>query len=204
MTTGDDRSAPERGATTTRHGRRPPRGAVLGAAVAALIAAAAWGLLWWNQYRAEAEFRSLAEQGQTALARVETFPAEGRDHVLPGERVRYATDPPTSGPHDPEPVDPGFYDRPQAAEKLVHSLEHGHIVIYYDEPGAAALETLEAWARRYADNWDGVIAVPKEGLGRAVVLAAWTRMLRLEAFDAADAAAFTDAFRGRGPEHPVR
>ena len=40
--------------------------------------------------------------------------------------------------------------------------------------------------------------------GEAIVLTAWTKRLRLDPFDPAAAAAFIDAYRGRGPEHPVR
>jgi len=52
--------------------------------------------------------------------------------------------------------------------------------------------------------WSGIVATPMPGIGEAVVLTAWRRMLRLDTFDAATAAAFIDAFRGRGPENPVR
>ncbi len=43
-----------------------------------------------------------------------------------------------------------------------------------------------------------------DGLGSDLVLTAWTKRLRLASFDAPLAAAFVDAYRGRGPEHPVR
>ncbi len=42
------------------------------------------------------------------------------------------------------------------------------------------------------------------GMGKRVVLVAWTKLLRLRKFDAASAAAFIDAYRGRGPEQRVR
>ena len=48
------------------------------------------------------------------------------------------------------------------------------------------------------------MVAPRPGLGEAVVLTAWNKILRLDAFDADAAAAFIDRFRGRGPEHPVR
>ncbi len=164
------------------------------------------GLAWWiyQQGQAYAAFQEAVRRGQPALNRVETFPEEGRAHLLPGERANYRMDPPTSGPHSSESVPPGFYTTEQPPERLVHSLEHGLVVIYYDDPGPEALRTLEAWARMFTGPWDGVVVVPKRGLGRAVILTAWTRMLRLESFDANAAAAFIDAFRGRGPERPVR
>ncbi|MFN3929383.1 MAG: DUF3105 domain-containing protein [Thermoflexus sp.] len=164
------------------------------------------GLAWWiyQQGQAYAAFQEAVRRGQPALSRVETFPEEGRAHLQPGERANYRTDPPTSGPHSSEWVNPGFYTREQPPEHLVHSLEHGHVVIYYDDPGPEALQTLQAWARMFNGQWDGVVVVPKRRLGRAVILTAWTHMLRLESFDVNAAAAFIDAFRGRGPENPVR
>ncbi len=88
--------------------------------------------------------------------------------------------------------------------QLVHSVEHGHIVIYYDAPGETALELLDDWTGLYDAQWQGVIATPSSGLGKEVVLTAWRKILKMDAFDAASAAAFIDAYRGRGPEHPVR
>ncbi len=78
------------------------------------------------------------------------------------------------------------------------------MVIYYDTPGDAAVATLKDWASRFKGQWSGVVATRFAGLGNELVLTAWTRSLRLNSFDAAQAAAFVDAFRGRGPENPVR
>ena len=99
---------------------------------------------------------------------------------------------------------PDFYDVPQPASQLVHAVEHGHIVIYYERPGADALETLANWTALYDGNWDGVVATSMPGLGKKVVLTAWAKRLSLSRFDAAAAAAFIDEYRGRGPENLVR
>ncbi|MBM3359743.1 MAG: DUF3105 domain-containing protein [Betaproteobacteria bacterium] len=162
------------------------------------LAAAGVGWLWWEVATRE------PQAGAGGAARVERFESEGDAHVRPGQIVRYRTDPPTSGPHDPVATVPGFYDRVQAPEKLVHALEHGNIVIYYDRPDPAVLDTLKEWARRHRGTWDGVVVTPYPGLKRAVILTAWQHRLRLEEFDAAAADAFMDQFRGRGPEKPVR
>jgi hypothetical protein len=37
-----------------------------------------------------------------------------------------------------------------------------------------------------------------------VVLTAWRKILKLDTFEPASAAAFVDAYRGRGPENKVR
>lgn len=191
---------------TQRPAHRVPQRWILGGLGISLLFLLVGGLGWWLrvQSAAYAEFQAAVQRGQPALSRVETFPDEGRAHLEPGERAVYRTDPPASGPHSPDWINPGFYTTEQPPERLVHSLEHGHVVIYYEDPGPEALRTLQTWARMFNGPWDGIVIVPRRGLGRAVILTAWTRMLRLEAWDANAAAAFIDAFRGRGPEHPVR
>lgn len=135
---------------------------------------------------------------------MESFPSEGNTHLPQGTTITYGTDPPTSGAHYATPTLPGFYAAPQLPGNLVHALEHGNIVIYYDHPATAVMQTLKDWAGHFADPWAGVVVTPKPGLGREVILTAWTKMLRLATFDKPAAAAFIDRFRGRGPEHSVR
>ena len=171
------------------------------AAVVLLVAAGAYLVIG---YRSEQALLALAAEGQDKLAAVVTEPDRGRAHGQHGAPYVYPTPFPTSGNHDPIPTEPGFYKTPQSAGRLVHAAEHGHIVIYYDKPGAEAIAQLEDWAGLYGGNWDGVVAVPSSGLGDKVVLTAWRKRLDLEPYDATAAAAFIDAFRGRGPENPVR
>jgi hypothetical protein len=189
------------GAQAARRRRLLVRTAVA-AVIVLVVAGGAW--LWWDRAGTETQPGQEAAPEAARKAVVERFPSEGDTHVLPGQIVRYRTDPPTSGPHDPVAAAPGFYDRGQPPEKLVHALEHGNVVIYYDRPDPAVLETLKDWVRRHPGNWDGVIVTPYPGLKRGIVLTAWQHMLRLPEFDAAAATAFMDQFRGRGPEKPVR
>jgi hypothetical protein len=61
----------------------------------------------------------------------------GADHRQPGTEIDYELVPPSSGPHWPAPAFPAreFYtaeDRP-AMEQLVHNLEHGYTVLWYDD-----------------------------------------------------------------------
>lgn len=154
--------------------------------------------------RVEQAFLELAKRGQTALAQVQVEPDRGNKHITHGASYDYGTPFPTSGPHDPQPTAPGFYQQPQPPTELVHALEHGIVVVYYGDPGFRALSTLRAWTQLYSGHWDGLAVVPHQGLGERVVLTAWRHRLELSSFDDAAAAAFIDAFRGRGPEHPVR
>ncbi len=162
------------------------------------------GFAWWQAQRAEAVFLTLAAAGQSALARVRTLASAGGGHLNPGQTHLYESRIPTSGIHDRRWIKPGMYDRPQRPTQLVHAVEHGNIVIYTERPGAAVLETLDGWAGLYDGQWNGIVVTPLSGLGETVVLTAWRKRLDLSPFDPAAAAAFIDAYRGRGPENPVR
>ena len=187
---------------------KAPRGLRRVHVVLVLVAVVGLGLiawLWMNMQRSQSEFRQLVELGQPALSHVQSFPAEGLgQHVAEGARVFFSTDPPTSGAHYPTPTAPGYYEKPQPPGNLVHALEHGNVVIYYERPPSDVLQKLESWADRFRDHWAGVVVTPLPGLGEQIVLTAWGRELRLGKFDAPSAAAFIDRFRGRGPENPVR
>ena len=173
-------------------------------AAIAVAALAAGGFYLWRSYQTSGDFEALAAQGQAALTRVETTTDLGGGHLAPGQGRVYNERFPTSGIHNRVPAGSGFYRDSQPAAKLVHSIEHGHIVIYYESPGAEAIQLLKDWTSLYGGQWDGVVATPSSGLGKAVVLTAWRKILKLDEFDPAAAAAFIDRFRGRGPEKKVR
>ena len=67
----------------------------------------------------------------------------GREHVTNIKDVVYNSNPPTSGPHFSTWAKKGVYDRVLSDGYLIHSLEHGYIVISYhcDEPESG-------WVRR--------------------------------------------------------
>lgn len=168
------------------------------------IIAGALGAYWWLSFRTERDFLVLAVEGKAALSRVTNEKLLGRDHLRPGQSRTYRSRFPTSGSHHRVPIEPGFYQNQQSAIQLVHALEHGHIVIYYDKPGDAVLKTFRRWTRLYSGDWDGVVVTPMSGLGRKIVLTAWGKRLDQVLLDMPAAATFIDAFRGRGPENSVR
>ncbi len=204
-------AAQKRGAARRRTAPEPPKrkpfrvkrweGIVL-AAVAAIVLFGAWS--WWSSRGDADAFSLLVEAGRGNLSGVETLPNAGSNHLAGGQQFRYPSEFPTSGPHEPNLLSPGFYSDPQRVERLVHSLEHGNIVMYYDEPGSAAMDSLRDWTSQFRGVWSGVLAVKRPGLGQEVVLTAWLRVFRLDPFDPEAAAAFVDLFRGRGPENAVR
>lgn len=58
----------------------------------------------------------------------------GREHVdrEKWEVFEYNSNPPTSGPHDVVWTKAGIYDQPQGDGHLVHSLEHGYVILNYN------------------------------------------------------------------------
>lgn len=63
----------------------------------------------------------------------EAFPIQGRDHIKVGAgHPPYNSNPPTSGPHYEEPVAAGVYSTEYADENLIHSLEHGYVIVSYN------------------------------------------------------------------------
>ncbi|HYF92225.1 MAG TPA: DUF3105 domain-containing protein [Symbiobacteriaceae bacterium] len=137
---------------------------------------------------------------------METVACKSANHVTEGRRVQYESDPPLAGEHWDSWISPGFYRADQPKEKLVHSLEHGHVVIYYDEERLSAREVdgLRKLTAQHTGQWDGVVAVPRKDPTNALILTAWEHALPLAQWDQARIDSFVDAFRGRGPENPVR
>lgn len=57
---------------------------------------------------------------------------DGRSHLPEGSKIEYKFNPPTSGDHYSSWIIKGFFDEPRADGSLVHSLEHGYTIIWYD------------------------------------------------------------------------
>ena len=115
--------------------------------------------------------KALGEFGVAAPAAdcddVTSEPATGNNqHEEDGTVVEYDTVPPSSGPHWAAPAFPArpFYtarDRPEM-EQLVHNLEHGYTVLWYDDTiKGADLDTLRdiATSARAKDQTRGKFIV---------------------------------------------
>lgn len=161
-----------------------------------------FGWTIWDSVAGRIDFDRAAVRGNPVLAKVERHPDEGRTHS--SAPVRYRMDPPTSGPHAANWASPGFHVSPQSTDTLVHALEHGNVVIYYETLTPDSRASLEELTRRFDGQWDGLVAVPRLGAGSEITVTAWRRTLRLRDYDPNAVAAFIDAHRGRGPENPIR
>lgn len=141
-------------------------------------------------------------------SQVESFPSQGNGHVDQGTNIDYERVPPLSGTHYPSTVSAGYYEETPALGSLVHTLEHGAVIIYYD-PSALTPEaeaSLRAWAHNHQGSWSSIVVAPnpKENPEHPYVLTAWTHRLTLDSYDAKAVQAFAAEYLGRGPENPVR
>src|SRR5258708_538317 len=62
----------------------------------------------------------------------QAVPVLSRDHVPDGTRIQYNSNPPAAGKHYAQPQDAGIYTTPPADGHLVHSLEHGAVILWYN------------------------------------------------------------------------
>jgi hypothetical protein len=129
---------------------------------------------------------------------------EGRTHVPPDQDVKYKTDPPTSGNHDPVPANDGVYDRAPTAREMkhfVHTLEHGRIEIQYDP--SLDKRRIDQLGGLFNDDPYHMVMLPNRRMEYRIAVTAWGHLLGCKevndkAFDAIRA--FRDRYRDQGPE----
>lgn len=110
------------------------------------------------------------------------FPSQGNYHLKAGEAFNaYNSNPPTSGPHDPSEVEWGIYDQPQPTVKLIHSMEHGGVIIWYNCPGCEdIINRLKAITKEYRDKNMRIILTPYPNMEARIAITSWTRLLKMD------------------------
>ena len=125
------------------------------------------------------------------------------NHVPPSS---YEVDPPAGGNHDPTPATAGFStgesQTPPPDAQLVHSLEHGFVVIWY-RPDIGE-QDLAAIRRVFDDHGDDVIVVPRASLKGKVAATAWGRRLLCGEVEPERLSEFVELYRNKSPEAGVR
>jgi hypothetical protein len=136
---------------------------------------------------------SLEQNGCTVDSRAD----KGQAHV---PAATYSVNPPSGGDHDSVPSPAGFYDLANvpADGHLVHSLEHGFVVVWYQPEGVtpATLDGLRELARRH--RW--ALVAPRPSLPTALAATAWHRRLLCPDGAHGPIGNFVTAFRNQGPE----
>jgi hypothetical protein len=118
----------------------------------------------------EFELRAAAS---AAGCELESIKANSRDHTQdPSQTVRYPTNPPTSGRHYEIPAQDGLYNGdPPPDTALVHSLEHGRVIIWV-KPSLPREEREQIRALFDEDKYQ-MIVVARENMPFAVAATAW-------------------------------
>lgn len=131
---------------------------------------------------------------------------DGRTHITEGTAGGpYTSTPAASGPHWPQPLAWGVYTTPIPQEPTIHNLEHGGIVIWYqqDQVSDADIAELEAYVRdQNASERYKVLVAPWAGsdFGHPMAIVAWTWVLDLEEVDTDLMDRFIDQHYGDAPE----
>ena len=133
------------------------------------------------------------------------------DHTTdPNERVKYKSNPPTSGRHFAVPADDGAYSTAPTDEQLVHNLEHGRVIIWFKP--TLPKDTRADLKALFDEDTYQMVLVPRAKMPYEVAASAWNGtpepagLGRLLTCDRADPEmwdalrAFRDEHRSNGPE----
>ncbi|OGB95806.1 MAG: hypothetical protein A2Z31_04800 [candidate division NC10 bacterium RBG_16_65_8] len=127
--------------------------------------------------------------------------SQGNTHVT-SEAVgfRYASDPPTSGPHFSGLASWGIHEQPIPKALQIHNLEDGGVLVQYNCTDCDDLITrLKDVVRRYEDK---VALAPYPEMSSRIALTAWSYIDTLDGFDERRIVRFIEAHRG--VDHHVR
>jgi hypothetical protein len=128
-------------------------------------------------------------------------------HVEICSRLEHISNPPTSGPHYPKWANFQSYETPIPWGFLVHSMEHGAVVLAHRCNDCADVAAIQAWVDAQPEDascispvTNRLIVAPAPGLDAPFAMAAWGAMLEADCFDPEMAQAFVDAYYAGGPE----
>lgn len=179
------------------HGRVRRRGAVRAAALAVLLAGCATGGSEGGGQDTDASVVEACEACGGDCVTTYT-PNVSRQHVT--DDVEYASEPPSSGDHNPCWAAWGDHAEQVPAENWVHNLEHGAVVFLWDCPDGCEEELTELRAYVATLPEGRTLTSPYEPASTRFTVLAWEHRLELECLDLATIAAFYEAHVGHAPE----
>ena len=139
-------------------------------------------------------------------------PAAGADHRTPCSVIDYPFLPPSGGPHYSSWASFLAYDAPVPWGFLVHSLEHGAVVLAYD-PGIVEADAVRAVFEEIAtaqgiddrcrdEAWPNrIIIVPDPELDWPIAVRAWEQVYDATCLDRPSIEAFIAAHYAQAPEN---
>lgn len=189
--------------------RRTRRRVIIGGAIILVLAVLA--AVWQSDVLTPATPTPVALGSSGACGNVQTFPSLGQEHIAFGQQhAPYNSNPPASGPHLDTPQNWGIYTVPQIQEQLIHNLEHGGVVIQYNNLLGPEVQQLTSIVQN--DRYHLILA-PYPGLPveAKIALTAWVgpngnpalqkgMLLYCTGVDEKAIRAFINAYRDKGPE----
>lgn len=186
---------------TYRTKKQPGRNRILLIALGSLVGIAFIALLVYAAIAASRPEPNLGEE----------IPIVSAEHIPNGQKANdYNSDPPTSGQHYADPAEAGFYEEAPPDEQLVHNLEHGYVVVYYNcsNLGENECETLKDGIRQsmeaagVTDNTRTlkIIAAPRPTMENLVTYTSWGRLYRVNSLDRDEFLTFVRKNRNQAPE----
>ncbi|GAB4578615.1 MAG: hypothetical protein Fur0022_13510 [Anaerolineales bacterium] len=146
---------------------------------------------------------SLPEPETSSLLGVDV-PIAGAEHIQEGTvATDWNSDPPTSGQHYPQWAPAGFYTEAIPDGYLVHNMEHGYVIVYYNcelaEDCTAFKADIEAAIAAAGNDPNTqtvkVISVPRAGMSTPVTYASWGHLYQPVAFVPAELTAYIQTYR---------
>jgi hypothetical protein len=205
-----ERAAAEREARRRRLALAGGGLAVVAAVVVAIVLTAGGGGAKKKPQPPPQVDAAVQARARAAGCSAQSFPNFGRTHVE--GKVKYATNPPTSGNHNPTPASDGIYDpggTPQV-EKLVHALEHGRIQYQYKAGTPKRVVTqlqalmTEPGANGRPAGYNQLFYQNTTRMPYQVAATAWRHLLACPKFQGAATLAamraFRDAYTDKAPE----
>jgi len=139
---------------------------------------------------------STTETPETGCGEVESFEAESSGTHSDREftAADYPTVPPTSGDHNPVPIDPGIYRSPAPLGGAVHLLEHGGVIAWTNDLSAADQKAVESTVAAEAEKGYYQLAVIENpDLEVPLALSSWDALQRCGTVDRAAIVSFVEA-----------
>lgn len=156
---------------------------------------------------------AMSIRSQMPVGEEQFMPTQGNSHISPGavSPIEYNSIPPTSGPHYGGLAAWGIHREPQRYELLVHNMEDGGIVIYYQcEDGCPeVVSQLESLVNPYLLQRRHIAVVPNDptwtdggpaplhkDMESRIALTSWQRIDKFDDFDAERIQNFIGRYEG--------
>jgi hypothetical protein len=140
---------------------------------------------------------------------VQSFPIFGAQHVPEGTELTYCSNPPSSGNHYPVWANFQEYSTPVAWPYLVHSMEHGAVLLLFNCDDAGCADVVDV-LRKVRDEAAAdpicaagtkrIIIAPSTTIPSKVAAASWGKTYVAPCADEASLAAFVRDNYGKGSE----